>query len=163
MTKTQTKLEDLDRPALVQAAKDAGVPAKGKSPDLIKAIEAKRAENTKTATPEPDAEPDAAVAAEGDGGDTGPQPSDEDAPTAEDRDEPSADHVTRDDETRDSDGGTPEVEADPALGKITHSLDIEKATDRAWWCPFDDHSMESKETRCAKCGAVREGSQAVRR
>jgi hypothetical protein len=40
--------------------------------------------------------------------------------------------------------------------------ELERETDAAWWCPFDDHSNMQGVVRCGGCGAERVG-ETVRR
>ncbi len=41
--------------------------------------------------------------------------------------------------------------------KPTGTRRIVRETDAAWWCPVCDHSMTQALTKCARCGATRNG------
>ena len=58
------------------------------------------------------------------------------------------------------------VEEQPIVEEVQEENPNEKPITRqnknSWHCPWDDHAMEIKLNRCAKCGARREGNLAVK-
>lgn len=63
-------------------------------------------------------------------------------------------------------GAIPPASAPPGVVYTTSSdqraLIVRTNGQKDWWCPFCDHSMNSKLPSCRECGAVRDGDEAVK-